>query len=106
STSGSAWGFDNQSAHGTHVAGTVLGSGVLDGSDPDAHEYGATNAGMAPEALLYVWALCPCDETLTVPADIYAGYLQPQYDFDPRLRTSNNSWGVGFNGYSATARGM
>lgn len=105
-TNGGAWGFDAGSDHGTHVAGTVLGSGLLDGADPAERLYAGSAAGLAPEALLYVWALCPCDSFLTLPGNLYSGYLQPQYDFDTRLRISNNSWGSSFNGYTGGAQQM
>lgn len=38
--------------HGTHVAGSVLGSGARSGAIPSTHNYGSSFAGSAPEARL------------------------------------------------------
>jgi len=104
STDGGAWGFGSASAHGTHVAGTVLGSGLLDGSDPGQQHYTGFHAGVAPEARLFAWALCPCDDSLTLPDDLADDYLLPQYQSDPQLRISNNSWGTEINVYTILDR--
>lgn len=45
-------GPDDTGGHGTHVAGTVLGNGIMDGSDPANQIFDGTNAGVAPEAQL------------------------------------------------------
>ncbi len=48
---------DRCSGHGTHVAGSVLGSGVNSGSDPAQHDYAGSYAGLAPEAQLVFQAI-------------------------------------------------
>jgi len=82
---------DNDS-HGTHVAGSVLGSGIASGANPSASQYAGSNAGIAPEALLVVWG--GCNDLGGIPAhDIYNLLWSPLYNFDARLRVHNNSWG-------------
>lgn len=83
------WGDTNQ--HGTHVAGTVLGSGVRSGSDPANHQYEGSNAGVAPEALLYVRGGCG---NLQLGASVYSLFKDIRA-IDDRLRVLSNSWGAG-----------
>ncbi|MBN8727033.1 MAG: S8 family serine peptidase [Xanthomonadales bacterium] len=79
-------------AHGTHVAGSVLGSGARSGSNPGAGRYAGSHAGIAPRAQLVMWATC--DDFSGVPmTDPYTTFWKALYDFDPQLRTNNNSWG-------------
>ena len=58
--------------HGTHVAGSVLGSGVLSGSNPTAHQYSNSFAGVAPEAQLVFQSIdnAPGDGLECVPNDL------------------------------------
>ncbi len=90
--------------HGTHVAGSALGSGVRSGADVENQHYAGSNAGIAPEALVYAWGGCG---NLQLPLDIYVMYRNI-HDFDDRLRISNNSWGSSLatmNGaYNANSR--
>jgi subtilisin family serine protease len=44
--------WSDPNGHGTHVAGSVLGNGVLSGSSPGSHAYAGSKAGSAPEARL------------------------------------------------------
>ncbi|MEP0766799.1 MAG: S8 family serine peptidase [Fimbriimonadia bacterium] len=89
------WGWGNGSwadldGHGTHTAGSVLGSGLASGSDPNAHQYAGTYAGMAPEAQLSFHAVA--DDT---------GSLVGLYGFNTIMATAyadgarvcSNSWG-------------
>lgn len=79
-------------AHGTHVAGSVLGSGVRSGSNPGGGQYAGSQAGIAPRAELVMWATC--DDFSGVPmTDPYTAFWKSLYEFDPQLRTNNNSWG-------------
>jgi hypothetical protein len=95
------WG-DNHS-HGTHVAGSVLGSGVMDGAVTSTHSYAGTNAGIAPEALLWAWGFC--NDFSGLPADLYNDYYQVMYDDDPRVRLNTNSWGASVYGmYNTRSR--
>ena len=79
--------------HGTHVAGSVLGNGILSGSDPaneifpfDAH------AGIAPEANLVFQALQDNDtgEWTGIPADLTELFAEAE-TAGAELHT--NSWG-------------
>ena len=98
---GGTWGpgdcgtwADNHS-HGTHVAGSVLGSGALSGSDIPNQNYSGSHAGTAPEALLYVWSFC--NNFSGLPVAPYANYYGTLYNVDSRLRISTNSWGYSSN---------
>lgn len=87
----SGWQDDNY--HGTHVAGSVLGSGLRSGANPVTKQYAGTHAGTAPQAQLVVWSACE-DFTGIPNADPYGQFWQVLYDFDARLRVNNNSWGL------------
>ncbi len=80
-------------AHGTHVAGSVLGSGVLSGSNPAAHQYGGSFAGVAPEARLVFQAIdnAPGGGLECIPDDMAAYIFGPAYTQGARVHT--NSWG-------------
>ena len=84
-------GWADNYSHGTHVAGSVLGNGTEDGSVPANHDYAGTNAGIAPEALLYAWGFC--NDFSGLPDDLYAQYYGVVRAADPRVRISTNSWG-------------
>jgi hypothetical protein len=77
--------------HGTHVAGSVLGNGVMDGAVTTTHSYAGTNAGIAPEALLWGWAFCS-DWSGLPDTDPYADYYGVMYADDSRVRVNTNSW--------------
>ena len=93
-------GPNDYNGHGTHVVGSVLGSGTNS-------ESGANHAGMAPGAQLYMQATqcgsntCPGPVTgifdacggLYQPSDLQNDFFQPAYDFGARVHT--NSWGTG-----------
>ena len=82
-------------AHGTHVSGSVLGSGVLSGSNPGTHSYSGSYAGMAPEARIVFQALdSDGDGGLEcIPVDLSSGLFGPAYALGARIHT--NSWGGG-----------
>lgn len=96
------WADDN--SHGTHVAGSVLGSGVQSGADIPGQVYAGSNAGIAPEAGLYVWSFC--NNFSGLPAAPYADYYGAKYAVAPDLRISTNSWGYtgGFGQYNIFTR--
>ena len=79
--------------HGTHVAGSVLGNGVLSGSDPANHDYAASFAGVAPEAQLVFQSL---DHNANpglecIPPDVLQYTFGPAYDQGARVHS--HSWG-------------
>lgn len=90
--SGSCGHWAGTNAHGTHVAGSVLGSGARSGSNPGAGQYAGSHAGIAPRADLFVWQTC--DDFSGIPmTSPYSTYWSPMYGFNQSLRTNNNSWG-------------
>jgi hypothetical protein len=84
--------WSDPNAHGTHVAGSVLGSGEASGSNPATHQYPTTSyPGVAPEAKLVMQSIEAADGSLNgIPND--AGDLMRQaYGDGARIHT--NSWG-------------
>lgn len=79
--------------HGTHVTGSVLGSGFLSGSNPAAHQYTNSFAGLAPEAQLVFQSIdnAPGDGLECVPNDLSTYLIGPAYGLGARVHT--NSWG-------------
>ncbi|MBI2865598.1 MAG: S8 family serine peptidase [Chloroflexi bacterium] len=108
--SGGRTTWDDKNAHGTHVAGSVLGSGKLSGSNPMSHSYSGSFAGVAPEANLVFQAVQDSDGSLRcIPADLASGLFFPAYDLGARIHT--NSWGGAtgtsanpYGGYTASAQ--
>ncbi len=95
------WTDNNE--HGTHVAGSVLGSGVNSGAVTATHSYVGTQAGIAPEARLFAWGVC--NDFSGLPADLYTGYFSTMYNVDPRVRLNTNSWGASVYGqYTVDSR--
>ncbi|MEA3396340.1 MAG: S8 family serine peptidase, partial [Chloroflexota bacterium] len=80
-------------AHGTHVAGSVLGSGQNSGSNPTAHQYGGSFAGVAPESQLVFQSIdhAPGGGLECIPEDLSTYIFGPAYDLGARVHT--NSWG-------------
>jgi len=92
------WG--DAEGHGTHVAGSVLGSGILSGSNPAAHDYTTSFAGTAPEAQLVMQAIAGASGMLTgLPANLN-DLFQPTYNDGARIHT--NSWGAATDGVYTT----
>lgn len=78
--------------HGTHVAGSVGGSGVQSGAKPEQHQYNGSFAGVAPEAGLVIQAF-EADAggaVIGLDPDYYQLFAQAYAD-GARLHT--NSWG-------------
>ena len=99
--------------HGTHVAGSVLGNGVLSGSNPAAHDYANSFAGVAPEARLVFQSIdhAPGGGLECVPPDLITYLFGPAYQKGARIHT--NSWGgptggtpqhPQYGGYTANAQ--
>ncbi len=89
---GNCGGWHDTNGHGTHVAGSVLGSGVRSGGNPNNNQFIGSQAGLAPKAGLLVWAVC--DNFSGLPQDMYANLWTQIYGFHGAVRTSNNSWGT------------
>jgi hypothetical protein len=86
--------WSDPNGHGTHVAGSVLGSGQLSGSDPARQAYGGSFAGVAPEASLVFQSLLDAEGGLGGIPDDLGDLLQQAYDAGARIHT--NSWGANF----------
>ncbi|MGC8835285.1 MAG: S8 family serine peptidase, partial [Armatimonadota bacterium] len=79
--------------HGTHVAGTIAGSGAASGAEPEARMYQNSFAGVAPEAELVIQAV-KIDPLFGSPIglpDNLNDLLFQSYVFGARIH--NNSWG-------------
>ena len=76
--------------HGTHAAGSVLGSGNNSGSNPAGHEYDDSFAGVAPEAGLVFQSIMTSSRSLVTPLDL-GQLFGPAYEDGARVHS--NSWG-------------
>ncbi|NOX63625.1 MAG: S8 family serine peptidase [Chloroflexi bacterium] len=105
--------WNDFNGHGTHVAGSVLGNGVLSGSNPAAHDYADSFAGVAPEAQLVFQSIDhePGGGLECVPPDLINYLFKPAYQKGARIHT--NSWGgptggtprrPEYGGYNANAQ--
>lgn len=89
---GNPW--DDPHSHGTHCAGSVLGSGVNSGGDPDRHDYDNSFAGVAPEARLVFQSLLDRYFGLGgLPRNLYDLFTEP---YDLGARVHSNSWGASY----------
>lgn len=92
--------WNDPHGHGTHVAGSVLGSGVLSGSNPAGHDYTNSFAGTAPEAQLVFQSVLDNTGGLKgIPSDLNNLFL-PTYNDGARVHT--NSWGAAAYGVYTT----
>lgn len=82
----------DQHGHGTHVAGSAVGSGVQSGSNPGTGDYSSSFAGVAPEAGLVVqgFEAAPNGEITGIPADYYQLFDQA---YTSGARIHSDSWG-------------
>lgn len=78
--------------HGTHVAGSALGNGAKSGSDPLAHLYDNSFAGLAPEATLVFQSVedQATGELTGIPDDLN-DLFRPAHEAGAMIHT--NSWG-------------
>ena len=82
----------DQHGHGTHVAGSVGGTGVQSGANPAQRQYAGSFAGVAPEARLVIQAfeVASSGAIFGLNPDYYQLFTQ-SYNDGARLHT--NSWG-------------
>jgi hypothetical protein len=87
-------GPDDESGHGTHVSGTVLGNGILSGSNPGNNVYTNSYAGVAPKAQLIFQAIGSDvgGSLVYEPINYSKGIFQPARNQGARIFT--NSWGM------------
>ncbi len=83
--------WSDHDAHGTHVAGSVLGNGRNSGSNPATHSYASSFAGAAPEARLVFQSLEDSNGGLGGIPNNLNDLFNPPYSDGARLHT--NSWG-------------
>ena len=81
--------WSDPNGHGTHVAGSVLGNGAMSGSNPAAHDYADSFAGVAPEARLVMQSTLNADGGLSTPSNLN-DLFGPPYQDGARIHT--NSW--------------
>jgi serine protease AprX len=81
----------DHNAHGTHVAGSVLGNGSASGSNPGAHQYSSSFAGVAPEARLVFQSIEAANGSLSGIPDNTGDLMRQAYQDGARIHT--NSWG-------------
>lgn len=77
--------------HGTHVAGSVLGSGRNSGSNPANHDYTTSYAGAAPEAELVFMAMNTDGSGSIRCVSTNGSFIAKGYEAGARI--SSNSWG-------------
>jgi hypothetical protein len=84
--------WSDSHGHGTHVAGSVLGSGKDSGSDPANHQYPTSAfAGVAPEAKLVMQSIGDANGSLGGIPNDEGNLMRQAYGDGARIHT--NSWG-------------
>ena len=87
--------WSDLNGHGTHVIGSVLGSGALSGSNPATHSYSGSFAGYAPEARLVLQSIGDGGAYVFPPLHL-ADLFQPVYNDGVRIHS--DSWGSSVKG--------
>jgi subtilisin family serine protease len=84
--------LEDEHGHGTHVAGSILGSGAQSGAQPERRQYAGSFAGVAPEARLVYQAFeaNAGGEITGIPDDYYDLFDQAYAD---GARLHSDSWG-------------
>jgi len=97
--------WNDPNGHGTHVAGSVLGSGALSGANPATHNYTSSFAGNAPEAqLVFQSVLDNAGGLGGIPSDLNQLFQSPYND---GARVHTNSWGAPYAGdYTTDSRNL
>lgn len=85
--------WNDVDGHGTHVSGSVLGNGILSGSQPNSNNYGNSYAGVAPKAGIVFQSIDNGGDPglECVPSNLKDDLIKPAYDQGARVH--NNSWG-------------
>ena len=82
----------DQHGHGTHVAGSVAGSGVQSGANPGMGDYASSFAGVSPEASLVIQGFeVEASGAITGLPDDYSLLFTQAYTSGARLHS--DSWG-------------
>jgi len=87
--------WSDLNGHGTHVTGSLAGSGALSGSNPAAHNYTGSFAGYAPEAKIVFQSIGDSGEYVFPPLHL-SELFQPIYQ--DGVRVHSDSWGSAANG--------
>ncbi len=87
--------WSDLNGHGTHVVGSVLGSGALSGGNPTTHSYAGSFAGYAPEAKLVLQSIGDSGAYVFPPLHL-ADLFEPVYD--DGVRVHSDSWGSSAKG--------
>ncbi len=97
--------WDDPDGHGTHVAGSLLGSGALSGANPATHTFTNSYAGIVPDAQLILQSMYTSAGKLGgFPADLKGLFLTPYND---GARVHSNSWDVVYqNVYTTDCRNV
>lgn len=77
--------------HGTHVAGSVLGSGAASGGNAATRQYATSNAGVAPEVRMVFMAMNTDGQGAIQCIPPNGNYIA--YGYENGARISTNSWG-------------
>jgi len=95
--------WSDPDGHGTHICGSILGSGVNSGADPAHRRFEFSFAGVAPEARLVMQSVMDAGGGLEgIPNDLRELFQQA---YDDGARIHNNSWGSSNHGeYDASCR--
>lgn len=91
--------WSDLNGHGTHILGSLLGSGVLSGSNPATRSYEGSFAGLAPEARLVFQSIGDAGALVFPPLHL-AELFQPVYEDGVRIHS--NSWGSAVSGQYTT----
>ncbi|WP_456367382.1 S8 family serine peptidase, partial [Thermococcus sp.] len=94
----------NLGGHGTHVAGSVAGSGVMSGSDPNNHKYDGSFAGMAPEAQIHFESIGSTGGLTGAGLNYDSITNMATRAYNDGARIWTNSWGSSSNSYDSSAQ--
>jgi subtilisin family serine protease len=87
--------WSDLNGHGTHVVGSLLGSGALSGANPALHSYTDSFAGSAPEASLVFQSIGDAGDLVFPPLYLFE-LFQPTYEDGVRVHC--DSWGSAAKG--------